>query len=454
MSSNDRDYNKLRGAIDGVLTVAGDARWDEARRSWNLFVDQRPAAVLEAASVEDVQAAVAFAGENALRVAPQGTGHGSEPLGPLGDAMLLKTSNMREISFDPDRGVARAQAGALAGELADAAGAHGRAPVLGFATTVGATGLALSGGIGWLSRTRGLACNNVAAFDLVLASGESVRADAREHPDLFWALRGGGGRSAIVTSLEFVTHDVPDAYGGMILWPADRAPDVLHRFGALTREAPETLSLVFRYLSVPDVEGPPPPLRGRKFAGIIAVNLGPESEGVQWLASLRGTGEVIDTCKALEPAELVRIAGDPETPSPACGGGFLFEDLDTDAFETVASLLGSDAVSALTVVEIRHLGGALSRAPEGHGALATLPGNYSCFASGAAPSPEVGAAVDGCIAQVRERLGPWTAERALLSSAAAGTDPASGFDAETFSRLRAIEQTHDPGRLILSNRDV
>ena len=106
------------------------------------------------------------------------------------------------------------------------------------------------------------------------------------------------------------------------------------------------------------------------------------------------------------------------------------------------------------MVEIRHLGGALSRAPEGHGALATLPGNYSCFASGAAPSPEVGAAVDGCIAQVRERLGPWTAERALLSSAAAGTNPASGFDAETFSRLQSIEQTHDPGRLILSNREV
>ena len=224
MSSNDRDYNKLRGAIDGVLTVAGDERWDEARRSWNLFVDQRPAAVLEAASVEDVQAAVAFAAENGLRVAPQGTGHGSEPLGPLGDALLLKTSKMREISFDPDRGVARAQAGAMAGELADAAGAHGRAPVLGFATTVGATGLALSGGIGWLSRTRGLACNNVAAFELVLASGESVRADAHEHQDLFWALRGGGGRSAIVTSLEFVTHDVPAAYGGMILWPAESAP--------------------------------------------------------------------------------------------------------------------------------------------------------------------------------------------------------------------------------------
>ena len=269
----------------------------------------------------------------------------------------------------------------------------------------------------------GLACNNVAAFELVLASGESVRADAHEHPDLFWALRGGGGRSAIVTSLEFVTHDVPDAYGGMILWPAESAPDVLRRFGALTREAPETLSVVFRYLSVPDVEGPPPPLRGRKFAGIIAVNLGPEAEGVQWLASLRGTGEVIDTCKALEPAELVRIAGDPEAPSPACGDGFLFDDLDTDAFETVAGLLGSDAVSALTVVEIRHLGGALSRAPEGHGALATLTGNYSCFASGAAPSPEVGAAVDGCIAQVRERLGPWTAERALLSQPRPGRTP-------------------------------
>ena len=454
MTSTDLNYDELRTTVRGTVTVAEEDGWDRARRSWNLAIDQRPAAVLEAASVEDVQAAVAFAAEHGLRVAPQTTGHGSEPLGALGDALLLKTSSMREVSVDSARGVARAQAGALAGDVADAAGEHGLAPVLGFATAVGVTGLSLTGGVGWLSRTRGLACNNLVGLDVVLASGEATHVDAQTNPDLFWALRGGGGRTAIVTSIECLAHPLPEAFGGMILWPAERAPEVLGHFQALTEQAPEALSLVFRYLSVPDVEAAPPPLRGRKFAAILAMNIGSEEEGTERIAPLRGTGEVIDMCKSLVPAELVRIAGDPENPSPANGGGFLFNDLDSAGFELLGELLGSDAVSPLTVVEIRHLGGALARPPADHGALAGLAGRYSFFASGIAPTPEASSVVGDCLAKLTERLAPWKADRAMLSSAVAGTDPASGFDSETFTRLRAIEQARDPNRLILSNRDI
>jgi FAD/FMN-containing dehydrogenase len=187
---------------------------DDARGSCNLSVDQRSGAVVEAAGSEDVQAVVRFARQQGLRVAPQATGHGSEALGPLDDAILLKTSAMRGVAVDPDSRTTRVQAGARAGEVADAAGAHGLAPVLGLASTVGVVGLALGGGTGWLSRAYGLTANNVRAFEVVTADGERRRVDAETEPELFWAMRGGGGRFAIVTEAEFEAHPAKRALGG------------------------------------------------------------------------------------------------------------------------------------------------------------------------------------------------------------------------------------------------
>lgn len=431
--------------------LPADDGWDRARSSWNLAVDQRPAAIVEAAGPEDVQAAVQFAARGGLRIAPQSTGHGSELLGPLDDALLLKTSRMREVAFDPATGVARADAGARAGDVADVAGAHSLAPVLGLSPTVGVVGLALAGGIGWLSRAHGLAANNVTAFDVVLPSGERRRVDAANDPALFWALRGGGGRSAIVTSLELVAHPVPELFGGMLVWPAERVGDVLARLHELTLEAAEGLSLVFKSIAVPDIDGPPPPLRGRRVVAIIAVHLGGEPDCVTQLRELGGA--LADTFKPIAPAELVRVAGDPEDPAPARGAGFMLGEMTSETVERLAQAIASDALSSLSVLEVRHLGGALARAPEGHGALGTLSGSYSVFAGGVADSADSREAVDRGLDAVRAALDPWVVPQVLLSSARAGTDPAQGFDTAAWARLRAIERTYDPDGLILSNRE-
>jgi hypothetical protein len=451
MTSIDYDYAELRGRIRGGVVLPGEEGWDEARRCWNLSVDQRPAAVVEAAGPDDVQAAVQFAARQGLRVAPQSTGHGSEVLRALDDAMLLKTSRMRSVSVDTDAGVARADAGARAGDVAAAAGAHGLAPILGFSPTVGVTGLALSGGIGWLSRTHGLAANDVTGLDVVLASGERRHARADSEPDLFWALRGGGGRSAIVTSLELRAHPLPELYGGMLVWPAERARDVLVLFRELTLDAPEALSLVFRFIAVPDVERPPPPLRGRKIVALIAVNVGGEPGCMTQLRAIGGT--VADTFSPIEPAELVRVAGDPEDPGPARGGGFMLDTMTQETVGRLAQSIGAEALSSLTILELRHLGGALASPPEGAGALGSLSASYSVFAGGMAGSASAGAAVDRALDAVREMLAPWVAPQVLLSSARAGADPAQGFDPGSWTRLRAIERAYDPDGLILSNRE-
>src|SRR5918998_1554869 len=263
---------RLLDGVRGRVVLPDDAGWDDARRGWNLSVDQRPAAVVEAAGPEDVQA-VLRAG---LRVAPQSTGHGSELLPDLDGVVLLKTSRLRDVTVDGS--VVRAGAGALAGDVAAAAGEHGLAPLLGLASTVGVTGLALGGGTGWLSRAHGLTCNSVRAFEVVLASGERLRVDAEHEPELFWALRGGGGRFAVVTALELEAQPVPELSAGMLAWPAGRAAEVLEPFRRWAGEAPEALGAVFRYLALPDVDGVPAPLRGRRIVAVIAAYLGADAD--------------------------------------------------------------------------------------------------------------------------------------------------------------------------------
>jgi FAD/FMN-containing dehydrogenase len=445
-------YAALRDAVRGRVVLPDDPTWDGARRSWNLSVDQRPAAVVEAAGVEDVQAVVRLAARFGLRVAPQATGHGSEALGPLDGAVLLKTSPMRGIAIDPSAGLARVEAGALATEVAAAAGAHRRAPVLGLAPTVGVTGLTLGGGIGWLSRSHGLAANNVRALEVVLASGERRRVDARTEPELFWALRGGGGRTAIVTALEVEAHPVAEVSGGMVVWPAEHAAEVLEQFRRWTWDVPESLGAVLRYMDVPAFEAVPPALRGRKVVAVIAVHVGTEPDGRRLMAPLRAArSALVDTFGPIGAADLVHVARDPEQPAAARGDGFMVDGLPNDLLDTVAELIAEDALAPLATLELRLLGGALARTSEGHGALGSLDGAFLVFAAGAAGDAEARTATEDRLDHVRERLAPWRTPQALLSAARGGIDPALAFDDETWERLRRARDAFDPDRLIVAN---
>jgi FAD/FMN-containing dehydrogenase len=417
-------------------------------------VDQQPAAVIEAATAEDVKAAVRLAAREGLRVAPQATGHGAEALGALDGAVLLKTSALRGVEADPARGIVRAGAGAVAGDVADAAGRHRLAPALGLATTVGVTGLALGGGLGWLSRAHGLTANNVRALDVVTAAGDLLRVDARSEPELFWALRGGAGGFAIVTALELEAHPVGEVSAGMLAWPAEHALEVLEQFRRWTAEAPESLGAVFRYLALPDVEAVPAPLRGRRIVAVLAAHVGSEPDGRRLMAPLRASRDVLlDTFGPIGPADLVRFAGDPERPSPARGDAFMLDDLATGAVETIADLIVRDALAPLGAVELRLLGGALARASEGAGALAKLDGAFAVSAVGPVLDDETPAAIDARVADLRGRLSPWTTPRALLGMAAP-TDPATGFDDATWQRLQRVRDAYDPSRVILARHDV
>jgi FAD/FMN-containing dehydrogenase len=214
----------------------GDPGWDDARRAWNLAVDQHPAAVAVPASVEDVVEAVRFARARGLRIAAQGTGHNAAPLGSLEGTVLIKTSALRDVSVDAEAQTARVGAGAVSGELTEAAAKHRLTWLGGTSTDVGVVGYTIGGGIGWLGRSYGLAANHVEAVELVTADGRVMRADARSEPDLFWALRGGGGSFGVVTAIELRLLPVTEVHAGQLWWPGTEAVTVLQARRELTQE--------------------------------------------------------------------------------------------------------------------------------------------------------------------------------------------------------------------------
>ena len=258
---------RLRGLCAGAVHLPGDPGYDEARMPWNVAVDQRPAAVAYPACADEVSEIVRAAAASGLRVAPQGTGHNAGPLGRLDDVVLLRTSAMTGVHIDPARRIARVEAGVLWLDVVEAAAAHGLAALHGSSPDVGVVGYTLGGGIGWYARQLGMATNSVTAVELVLGDGTQVRADEDTNPDLFWAVRGGGGSFGVVTAMEFRLFDIDTAYAGMLLWDQEHAEKVLRAWAEWTVDAPDCVTTSFRMLNLPPMPELPEFLRGRTARG-------------------------------------------------------------------------------------------------------------------------------------------------------------------------------------------
>src|SRR3954463_8590893 len=232
----------VRANLAGELVLPGDSNWDEARLAWHLAVDQRPAAVAIPENLHDVIEIVHWAREEGLRVAPQGTGHNAPALGDLGGTVLLKTHRLRGVTIDPVARTARAEAGTTWIEVVEAAAEHGLAALAGSSPDVGVVGYTLGGGLSWLARKHGIGANQVVAVELVTADGELERVDRDNEPDLFWALRGGGGSFSVVTAIEFNLFPYEHVYAGVLWFPVERATEILTAWRAWTDTVPDELT--------------------------------------------------------------------------------------------------------------------------------------------------------------------------------------------------------------------
>ena len=450
-----QDASRLSGGLTGEVVLPGQPGFDDARQAFNLAADQEPAAVVFAGSARDVAAAITFAADHGLRIAAQGTGHNAMPLGPLTDTILLKTHRMNRVDIDPLAQTARVEAGTVWSDVVQAAAKHGLAPLPGSSGNVGVAGYTLGGGVSFLGRKYGLSASNVRAIEVVTADGQPRRADREHEPDLFWALRGGGGSFGIVTALELRLFPVTQLYAGILWYPIERGPDVLHAWRDLTRgTVPDELTTLGRFLRLPPIPEVPAEIRGKSFALVEAFHLGDQAQADELLAPLRALRPVNDTIATITVPELLHVHMDPEQPAASLGDGLMLSRLPDQAIDALVSTAGRNAAFPLASVEVRHLGGELGRGRRDNGALASLQAPYLLYAAGITPTPDLAAPARAQIGAVEDALAPWMAAHMYLNFSETSRPRATLWTEPAYHRLRQIKARVDPDDVIRSNHPV
>ena len=416
--------HQLQRAVGGGVYVPGDERYDEQRRALLPNLDQHPAVVVAASTPADVQAAVRVARSYELPFAVQATGHGTRV--PADGGILLKTTAMASVLVDPSRRIARVAPGARWAQVLEAAAPFGLAPLSGSSPFVGVTGFTLGGGIGWLGRAYGLAADSVVRADVVVADGDLITATPDHHPDLFWALRGGGANFGVVTSLEFRLYPVDRVYGGISYFPIERAADTLQRYREWATTAPDELSTGVLLTRMPDAPRVPEVLRGRRAVAIKAMHSsGDAAAAEQLLKPLRdAAGPAL-----LEGYRVMHYA------DAAMGGTTaryldFFDTLPDAAIDATVTAAGSEDAPVATI-EIRHWAGAVARPPAGAGPAGHRGSPFSVI-------------VDTPTKDLTASLSAVGTGGTFLNFLGDLTRTASAFAGENYRRLREIKTDYDP----------
>jgi FAD/FMN-containing dehydrogenase len=436
----------------GTVVLPGEEKWDEARLAWNLAVDQQPAAVAVPRSTDDVAEVVRWAAGEGLRVTAQGTGHNAASLGDLSDTVLVKMHELSDVTVDPAARTARAEAGAIWIQIVEAAAGHGLAALAGSSPDVGVVGYTLGGGLSFLARKHGLMTNHVTAIEVVTADGELRRVDRENDPDLFWALRGGGGSFGIVTAVEIGLLPIESVYAGHLWFPVERAAEVLRAWRDWTETVPEEVTSIGRILQFPPIPEIPEPMRGNSFAVVQAIYCGDDlAEMDALLEPLRALRPAMDTFRVMTMPELSHLHMDPEHPVPGAGDGGTLDRVTDEAIDAIVEgVVGKPVLS----LEVRHYGGAVARPRPEHGAVSAFAAPYIMFAVGIAPTPEAKAAVHATVAGLMSALEPWQADHTYLNFAESRRDPRTLWPETVHARLKRIKATVDPEDLFRSNHPL
>lgn len=425
--------------------------YDAARASWNLTIQHQPAWVVQAEQEADVIAAVRYAAENRLPLVVQTTGHGNPRCAEGG--VLLAMSRLNRIHVDPTSHTATVQGGATFDQVIAATHPHGLAPVSGSSPGVGVSGYLLGGGFSLMSRKYGLAVDNVRSFRLVTAAGEALTVSRHENPDLFWALRGGGGAFGVVTEMVLDLKPVPEVFGGSIILPIEGADDLAGVYGEWAATAPDEITSSFILMHFPPAPFVPEPLRGKSAAIAYAMAVGDLDAGAAALAPLRNTpGVWIDTFRRMPYTEYGQVANDPVDPLPAVGNGVQLADTTPSTLKRLRQAMGPMDASPNLRLEVRQLGGAIGKvsandAPVSHARQAA----GIAYLLGAVMGPATPGAMNqqardvfAAIQDVVVSPGPlnWVGEAHVD-----GDKVRSVYRSADFERLLAIKQEWDPHNL-------
>jgi uncharacterized protein YbjT (DUF2867 family) len=455
---------ELAALLPGQVAVPGTAGWEQTRMGWMLSVDQRPSAVVTVKDDEDVVAAVSWAAANGFTVSAQPVGHGATTA--VNGTVVLRTRALQEISIDVAGRTARVGAGVKWGELLAAVSGTGLTGLAGSTPDTSVVGYTLGGGLSWFGRAYGLAAHSVTAVEMVVpqplggrevppARGHLRRVTAASDPDLFWAIRGGGGDFGIVTAMEFDLHPAPHVYGGRLLWPAAMARPVLQAFSTVTAGAPDELTLWAQLLRFPPLSEVPEPLRGGSFTTVDLTFLGSAEDAEALLAPLRAVpGLLLDTLATVEVGDLGGISAEPVEPMPVLEQSELLTGLSSEAIDALLGAVTVGGEFVLDVVQVRHLGGAFTRGKDSDGPAGALVEPYQLAGLAVPVNPEVGEAIHGVFAAINEAMASWRSGRTAFNFLGASADPSRAVSAASLSRLRAVKRDVDPAGVFRSNRPI
>jgi FAD/FMN-containing dehydrogenase len=429
----------------GRLVEPGDPDYDAARAGWNGAIDHRPAAVAYASDADDVAAAIRAVRAAGLAFTVRGGGHSVSGRSVRDGALCIDLRGLNAVDVDRERAIVRVGGGALLGELDAATQEHGLAVPGGQISHTGVGGLTLGGGLGWLMRHHGLTIDSLQAVDVVLADGTLVRASDDEHPDLFWAVRGGGGDFGVVTRFEFRAHRVgPTVLGGMLVYPWERALEALRASRELMTGAPDELTLFVALISAPPRDPFPAALRGRRAAVVAVAWSGDLAEGERVLAPLRvGHPPVIDLVAAM-PYVALQSMLDETAPH---GWGFYdrlhYLDEVSDGFID-ALLAGFErAPTPQSHVMTGWLGGAIERVPSGATAFGHRSARALTWIIGCSGQQPVGAAADW-VRRVWEHTAPFATGGVYINALNAERSVRDAYSDEIWGRLVAVKRRYDP----------
>ena len=348
---------QLRAVLNGRVIAPDDAGYDEARAVFYGGIDRRPAVIVRVADAADVSHVVALARETGLELAVRSGGHSTAGHGTTDGGIVLDLSAMKELEIDTERRTAWAQTGLTAGEYTAAAGAHGLATGFGDTGSVGIGGITLGGGVGYLVRKHGLTIDDLISADAVTADGRLLRVDAGTHPDLFWAIRGGGGNFGVATRFQFRLHEVDTIVGGMLVLPA--TPEVIHSFVAEAEAAPEELSTIANVMTAPPIPFLPAEVHGRLVIIAMLVYAGEVEAGERAIAPFRALATpLVDTVGPKPYPEMYEPTG--PGPDEEVARTLFIDSVDRRVAETIVEHVEA-STAQMAVAQIRVLGGAMAR---------------------------------------------------------------------------------------------
>jgi hypothetical protein len=316
-------------------------------------------------------------------------------------------------------------------------------------------GLTLGGGVSWFTRMWGFTADTVVSFDVVTPEAELVRVTATSDPDLFWALRGGGGDFGVVVRAELSLFEAPEMYGGQLLWAVEHAPAVLRAFRDLALSAPRQLTVWAHLQHVPPIPDVPEPLRGRSFVRVAVVYVGSAVAAQHLLAPLMTSAPLeMNLLGPVTPATLATVASEPTDPMPAIETSALLDGLDDAAIDGLVAAAGDPRTTPLMLVQLRGLGGAFAEEPAVPSAVRRVSESFQLFALGVPMVPELAEAIPYGLAAVENAVTHLTSGYRMPNFVPAGGSDAGGYDAGRLARLRQVKSSRDPRGVIRSNKPV